>query len=160
MGAAMTVTKVHTKTPSTGAGNYVTLEGNLPNGDRIQLTLGHMKQNSINVAVGQQIPAGTLIGKVGNTGMTSEGKRITAWYEGKKSGFHVDVKLKINGHYVDPETYNPANYGAALNPPTTPPPPPAPAPVSPDVQQVPERLSSQDIFSFPTNPPDHYIQWP
>ncbi len=143
MGAAMTVTKVHTSTPSRGAGNYVTLEGNLPNGDRVQLTLGHMKQNSINVALGQQIPAGTLIGKVGNTGMTSDKTKggVTAWYEGKSSGFHVDIKLKINGHYVDPETYNPANYGAGLQE--------VSAPISPDLQIPATRMSSQDIFDIP-----------
>ena len=41
-----------------------------------------------------------------NTGMTSDRQKggITAWYPGKKSGHHLDLKVKIDGKYVDPET--------------------------------------------------------
>ena len=53
------------------------------------------------------VDTGTIIGKVGNTGMTSENRKITPWREDKKTGFHIDIKIKINGKYVDPETFVP-----------------------------------------------------
>ena len=38
--------------------------------------------------------------------MTSDRAKggVTAWYPGKKSGYHLDIKVKIDGEYVDPVT--------------------------------------------------------
>ncbi len=109
-GTPLTVSNVNTATPSKGAGNSVTLKGKYPSGDIIEITLGHMGSNTINVDTGQVVHAGTLIGKVGNSGMTSENGKITPWREDKKTGFHLDVKIKINGDYVDPATFDPTKY--------------------------------------------------
>lgn len=109
-GTALTVSKVNTSTPSKGGGNSVTLSGTYDNGDTIEVIISHMMNDSINVNVGDVVDIGTVIGKVGNTGMTtdrSQNGRVTAYYEGKSSGFHMDLKIKINGKYVDPETFTP-----------------------------------------------------
>ena len=109
-GTVLTVSRVNTSTPSKGGGNSVTLSGTYSNGDTIDVIISHMQNDSINVNVGDVVDAGTVIGKVGNTGMTtdrSKGGKVTAWYEGKSSGYHMDLKIKINGKYVDPETFIP-----------------------------------------------------
>ena len=109
-GTALTVTKVNTDTPSKGGGNSVTLSGSYSNGDKIDIIISHMKNDSINLKVGDNVETGTLLGKVGNTGMTSDRSqngKVTAWYDGKSSGYHMDLKIKINGKYVNPETFTP-----------------------------------------------------
>lgn len=115
-GIPLEVTEVNTATPSKGGGNYVTLSGTYENGDKIDITVSHMQNNSITVAEGDIVEVGTIIGKVGNTGMTSDRSKrgkVTAWYEGKSSGFHMDLKIKIQrkgeneSKYVDPETFTP-----------------------------------------------------
>ena len=108
-GTPLSVVRVNTKTPSKGLGNSVHLRGTYSNGDTIEVSLGHMQNHSINIAAGQIVEPGTLIGKVGNTGMTSDREKggITAWYEGKNSGFHLDIKIKINGKFVDPKRFKP-----------------------------------------------------
>ncbi len=106
-GTPLTVTKINTATPTKGAGNSVTLSGTYDNGDIVEITLGHMANNSINVTQGQTVDVGTIIGDVGNTGMTSENGKITPWREDKKTGYHVDVKIKLNGKYVDPAKFRP-----------------------------------------------------
>ena len=109
IGIPLTVAKVQTSTPSKGAGNYVVLSGTYPDGTNIEMQISHCKRSSINVDTGQEVNAGTLIAKVGNTGMTSDREKgkITAWYEGKSSGYHMDLKIKVNGKYVDPATFKP-----------------------------------------------------
>ena len=109
-GTDLTVSKVNTATPSKGGGNSVTLSGTYDNGDKIEVIISHMQNDSISVNAGDAVDVGTVIGKVGNTGMTSDRSKngkVTAWYEGKSSGFHMDLKIKINGKYVDPETFTP-----------------------------------------------------
>lgn len=106
-GTDLTVSRVNTATPSKGGGNSVTLSGTYANGDSIDVIISHMQNDSVEVNVGDVVDVGTVIGKVGNTGMTSEGKRITPWREDKKTGYHMDIKIKINGKYVDPETFIP-----------------------------------------------------
>ena len=105
-GVPLTVSKVVTDSPSRGGGNTVTLGGTLPDGRTISITASHMQNGSIALRNGDVVQPGALIGRVGNTGMTSDRQRggITAWYPGKKSGYHLDLKVKINGEYVDPET--------------------------------------------------------
>ena len=105
-GVPLTVSKVVTDSPSRGGGNTVTLGGTLPDGRTISITASHMQNGSIALRNGDVVQPGALIGRVGNTGMTSDRQKggITAWYPGKKSGYHLDLKVKINGEYVDPET--------------------------------------------------------
>lgn len=91
---------------SNGAGNTVTLEGKMPDGKTVSLQVSHMQDGSIALGNGDVVRPGALVGRVGNTGMTSDRAKggITAWYPGKKSGHHLDIKVKIDGKYVDPAT--------------------------------------------------------
>ena len=121
------------------AGKHVTISTTLSNGDNLSVTLAHL--NDYYVRRGDIINPGEMFARSGNTG--------------NSTGPHLHISAKLNGQTINPSRVN--MYDVTVNNNIA---PPAPAPVSPDVQQVPERLSSQDIFSFPTNPPDHYIQWP
>ena len=114
-GAPLTVTRVVTGSPSKGGGNTVTLSGTLPDGRAVSLTASHMQNGSIALKPGDVVQPGEVIGRVGNTGMTSDRQKggITAWYPGKKSGYHLDLKIKVNGKYVDPETFS---FGAGKKP--------------------------------------------
>ena len=114
-GVPLTVTKVVTGSPSKGGGNTVTLSGTLPDGRAVSLTASHMQNGSIALKPGDVVQPGAMIGRVGNTGMTSDRQKggITAWYPGKKSGYHLDLKIKVNGKYVDPETFS---FGAGKKP--------------------------------------------
>lgn len=87
----LTVDKV--RLGSETAGNYVILKGKYDNGDTIELQINHMKDNSINVKKGDVLNVGSIIGQVGKTGHAT--------------GAHMDLKIKINGKYVDPETWKP-----------------------------------------------------
>jgi len=49
------------------AGNHVLLECN-----GVEVLLAHMQKDSVNVSVGDTVTTATIIGKVGNTGNTSE----------------------------------------------------------------------------------------
>lgn len=91
---------------SKGGGNTVTIEGKMPDGKTVSLQMSHMQNGSVALKNGDVVRPGALVGRVGNTGMTSDRQKggITAWYPGKKSGYHLDVKVKINGEYVDPAT--------------------------------------------------------
>ena len=91
---------------SKNAGNTVTLEGKMADGKTVSLQLSHMQNGSVSLKAGDVVRPGDLAGRVGNTGMTSDRAKggITAWYPGKKSGHHLDVKVKIDGKYVDPAT--------------------------------------------------------
>ena len=106
----LTVSKVNTKTPHKGGGNSVTLSGTDSNGDTWDFIISHMQNGSVSLNVGDVVLPGEVVGKVGNTGMTSDksqGGKITRWYEGKKSGYHMDLKIKKNGKYIDPENFTP-----------------------------------------------------
>ena len=91
---------------SNGAGNTVTIEGKMPNGKTVSLQMSHMQNGSVVLKNGDVVRPGALVGRVGNTGMTSDRAKggITALYPGKKSGYHLDIKVKIDGKYVDPAT--------------------------------------------------------
>ena len=107
VGVPLTVFKTVTDSPSKGAGNYAVLHGTLSDGRKVEMTVGHMQNGSVMLKPGDVVNPGDLIGLVGNTGMTtdrSKGGKVTAWYPGKKSGHHMDLKIKIDGKYVDPET--------------------------------------------------------
>ena len=134
----LSVSKVNTKSPHKGGGNSVTLSGTDSNGDKWDFIISHMENNSIALNVGDVVLPGDVIGKVGNTGMTSDREKggITAWYDGKKSGYHMDLKIKKNGKYIDPETF-------------TPPPPTAmrPGPTIQRAQFLPQPLEEPDIMS-------------
>ena len=88
-------------------GNAVLLEGTMADGRTVQLQLSHLQDDSVPVKPGDTVKPGDLTGRVGNTGFTSDrsrGGKVTAWYKGKKSGHHLDIKVKIDGKYVDPAT--------------------------------------------------------
>ncbi len=106
-GIPVTVAKVNTGSPSRGGGNSVTLRGTDSGGNLYEFIISHMKNGSIPLKVGDAVTPGMLIGRVGNTGMTSDRVKggITAWYQGKSSGYHMDLKVKVNGKYVDPEHF-------------------------------------------------------
>ena len=91
---------------SKGGGNTVTLEGKMSDGKTLSLQMSHMQNGSVALKNGDVVQPGALVGRVGNTGMTSDRQKggITAWYPGKKSGYHLDIKVKIDGEYVDPAT--------------------------------------------------------
>ena len=74
---------------SQSAGNYVRLEGVLPDGQKLWMQISHMQDGSVSLKKGATIKPGDLIGKVGNTGQSD--------------GPHMDLKIKINGKYVDPD---------------------------------------------------------
>lgn len=105
IGIPLTVTKVVTNNPSKGGGNQVALSGKLKDGRDVEITISHLANDGIRVKKGQTLSAGDIIGLVGNTGMTSEGKKVTPWRKGKETGYHADVKIKVGGKYVDPEKF-------------------------------------------------------
>ena len=105
IGIPLTVTKVVTNNPSKGGGNQVVLSGKLSDDRPVEITISHLANDGINVKKGQTLNAGDIIGRVGNTGMTSEGKKITPWRKGKETGYHADIKIKVAGKYVDPEKF-------------------------------------------------------
>ena len=105
IGVPFTVKEIQDRNPVKGYGNYVVLEGNL-DGHSVEMKIAHMQNHSINVGLGQQIRAGTLIGKVGNTGLTGNSKDgIGDWYEGKNFGYHMHLEVKIDGKNIDPATF-------------------------------------------------------
>ena len=114
----LTVSRVNIANPSKGGGNSVTLSGTDGNGDKWDFIISHMQNGSIPLRVGDVVTPGTLIGRIGNTGMTSDRKKggITAWYEGKSSGYHMDLKIKKNGKYIDPEKFVPPARSSYVGP--------------------------------------------
>ena len=72
---------------SSAKGNYIIVD----HGNGVQSEYAHL--NNIGVRGGQSVVAGTQIGTVGSTGISS--------------GNHLDFRIKVNGSYVDPTTYKP-----------------------------------------------------
>ena len=97
VGVPMTVTKVANQPD--GYGNYVDLEGTLTSADgkshKIGMRFAHMGDGTVNVAKGQTVRFGDLIGKVGNTGNS----------RGKNGGYHLHLETTIDGKPVDPTKF-------------------------------------------------------
>lgn len=93
--ARFTVKRVLTRNRT--AGNSVTLAGRNANGDLIEMTVNHMQDNTTPYKVGQHVYPGQGIGRVGRTGVST--------------GPHMDLKIKVNGKYVDPERFVFSNSG-------------------------------------------------
>ncbi len=74
------------------AGNFVRLEGTLEDGRKLWIQVSHMQKGSVNCKEGDTLAPGDIIGAVGNTG--------------KSTGPHMDLKIKVDGEYVDPETFS------------------------------------------------------
>ena len=70
-----------------GLGYYVVLAHNV-NGLVFESWYGHMYQGSINVAVGQNVKLGEILGLVGDTGMST--------------GAHLHLEIHVNNEPVDP----------------------------------------------------------
>ncbi|MGN6221658.1 MAG: M23 family metallopeptidase [Microbacterium sp.] len=70
-----------------GYGNTVRID----HGDDIVTLYGHMQWNSLRVAVGDQVTAGTPLGAEGNTG--------------KSFGCHLHFELRESGRSVDPQPF-------------------------------------------------------
>ncbi len=76
-------------------GNAVFLDGKLPNGDKIELRMFHLKEDSITVKSGDIVDAGSVIAEVGNTGRV----------RGKNGGYHLHLEVLVNNEYQDPEKF-------------------------------------------------------
>lgn len=121
-GCVLTVKSIG-KNPHHSYGNHIALSGELTDKDgkkhTIEILAAHIDNGSINLKHGQRVAAGVVLGKVGNTGNTSDrskpikdkngrvtGYQITNWYAGKSSGYHLHLETKIDGEHVDPEKFN------------------------------------------------------
>ncbi|MET3769428.1 murein DD-endopeptidase MepM/ murein hydrolase activator NlpD [Marisediminicola sp. UYEF4] len=79
-----------------GFGNYVVVD-HIVNGQKVQSAYAHMQYGSIQVAVGQTIGVGDMIGVVGNSGAST--------------GVHLHLELRLGGAAVDPFAWLQANAG-------------------------------------------------
>jgi murein DD-endopeptidase MepM/ murein hydrolase activator NlpD len=79
-----------------GLGNHVTVD-HVVNGQRVQSIYAHMAWGSIQVATGQQIAVGTVIGGVGSTGAST--------------GAHLHLEIHVDGTPIDPFAWLKANAG-------------------------------------------------
>ena len=135
-GIPLKVTGTTFKPDEDNLGVSMKLEGTYPNGDKIQVILGHMQEDSMNFDVKDTVNAGDIVGKVGNTGRTgNEAKGVGMWYEGKDYGYHLHLGIKINGKPVNPEKWTP--------PVTT----KAPTPTKQDTEQL-EKKPKENWFDF------------
>lgn len=75
-------------------GNNVVIE-HLINGQRVRSLYAHMAWGSIQVAVGQQVPVGTIVGVVGSTGAST--------------GAHLHLEIHVEGTAIDPFPWLQAN---------------------------------------------------
>lgn len=79
---------------SGGLGNHVIID-HVINGQRVQSVYAHMQWGSIQVAVGQPVSVGTIVGAVGSTGVST--------------GAHLHLEIHIDGTPVDPYVWLKAN---------------------------------------------------
>ena len=97
------MSKIGTNASTDNAGNYIKLKGTYQNGDNIEVTFAHLKNDSMKFAVDDTVNAGDIIAEVGNTGRTgNKEKGIGMWFEGKDWGNHLHLSIKINGKAVNP----------------------------------------------------------
>lgn len=104
IGVKMRVAKVF-GTPQSPGGIQVRLEGELSDGKKIEINILHIDIEGVKVEEGQEMNPGDVIVLVGNTGNTSEGKRITPWRADKKTGYHMHLQIKVGGKAIDPEKF-------------------------------------------------------
>lgn len=105
IGIPMTVKVASKSSPNDSRGNHVILEGKLKDGRMLECRIYHIGIEGVEVNKGDTVKAGDLIGYVGNTGNTSEGKKITPWRPGKTTGSHLHLQVLIDGKPVDPEKF-------------------------------------------------------
>jgi murein DD-endopeptidase MepM/ murein hydrolase activator NlpD len=79
---------------SGGLGNHVIID-HVINGQRVQTVYAHMQWGSIQVAVGQSVTVGTIVGAVGSTGVST--------------GAHLHFEVHLDGTPVDPYAWLQAN---------------------------------------------------
>lgn len=79
---------------SGGLGNHVVVD-HVINGQRVTTVYAHMQWGSIQVAVGQQVSVGTVLGRVGSTG--------------NSTGAHLHFEVHLDGTPVDPYIWLKAN---------------------------------------------------
>ncbi|MBF0672092.1 MAG: M23 family metallopeptidase [Salinibacterium sp.] len=79
---------------SGGLGNHVIID-HVINGQRVTTVYAHMQWGSIQVATGQQVTVGTVVGAVGNTGTST--------------GAHLHFEVHLDGTPVDPYVWLKAN---------------------------------------------------
>ncbi|TQL45014.1 peptidase M23-like protein [Homoserinimonas aerilata] len=77
-----------------GLGNHVVID-HVVNGQLVQSVYAHMAWGSIQVAVGQQVEVGTIVGAVGSTGAST--------------GAHLHLEVHVEGTPVDPFAWLKAN---------------------------------------------------
>jgi len=77
-----------------GLGNHVVID-HVVNGQLVQSVYAHMAWGSIQVAVGQQVDVGTIVGAVGSTGAST--------------GAHLHLEVHVEGTPVDPFAWLQAN---------------------------------------------------
>ena len=82
--------KKRTKTPG-DAGNIVRMKQNV-NGHDVEVAYLHL--DNVDVKVGDTVAPGQQIAGVGNTGYTVG-----------KNGYHLDVRIKVDGKYIDPAKF-------------------------------------------------------
>ena len=107
MGDDLTVTRISNNPEGGGGyGCFVELQGT-KNGKKVKLILAHMGEGSLQVRPGDKVKHGDILGKVGNTGRTSDREKggTTNWYKGKKSGNHLHLEVWEDGVRVDPRKY-------------------------------------------------------
>jgi murein DD-endopeptidase MepM/ murein hydrolase activator NlpD len=63
----------------------------IDHGSGLQSIYGHLQTGSFTVAAGDQVNAGTIIAKVGATGVVT--------------GCHLDLKIRVGGVFVDPKPF-------------------------------------------------------
>lgn len=70
------------------AGNFVLLRATVPDGRGVRVLLAHLQQRSVMVQAGERVKAGQVIGRVGNSGNTTEP--------------HLHLGVNVGGELNDP----------------------------------------------------------
>lgn len=89
-------TVITTSVGAGGYGNHVVIEHNV-NGQRVRSLYAHLAWGSIQVAVGQQVSPGTIVGAVGSTG--------------NSTGAHLHLEVHVDGRPIDGFAWLKANAG-------------------------------------------------